>query len=208
MFSTYKMSELVDEAFCAQDANKNDERCSCYNVIMRDCENERNIPGCKESMEYVDDTLSNIPETQGPHKAVARLELMQRLYCPGRVCVGANKYKPPIMDDLRKTSPCGFSLDICVQNTEIDTAVDTEVFNECKINENFIGTDPWELEFDEDEKEDIARLAGERADRLEVKKAELEERKLVREQAEKQNKMYTYVGIAIFVLILLFLILK
>jgi hypothetical protein len=112
------------------------------------------------------------------------------------------------MDDLRKTSPCGFSLDICVQNTEIDTAVDTEVFNECKINENFIGTDPWELEFDEDEKEDIARLAGERADRLEVKRAELEERKLVREQAEKQNKMYTYVGIAIFVLILLFLILK
>jgi hypothetical protein len=159
-------------------------------------------------MDYVDDTLSNIPETRGPHKAVARLELMQRLYCPGRVCVGANKYKPPIMDDLRKTSPCGFSLDICVQNTEIDTAVDTEVFNECKINENFIGTDPWELEFDEDEKEDIARLAGERADRLEVKKAELEERKLVREQAEKQNKMYTYVGIAIFVLILLFLILK
>jgi hypothetical protein len=208
MFSIYKMSELVDEVFCAQDANKNDERCSCYNVIMRDCETERDIPGCKESMDYVEETLSNIPETNGPHKAVARLELMQRLYCPGRVCVGTNKYKPPIMDDLRKTSPCGFSLDICVQNTEIDTAVDTEVFNECKINENFIGTDPWELEFDEDEKEDIARLADERNERLAVKKLEIEENQRAREERAKQNKTYTYVGILIFILLVLFLVLK
>ena len=149
------MSELVDEAFCAQDTNKNDERCSCYNVIERDCEMERDIPGCKEAMKYVDDMISNIPDTGGPHKSVARLELMQRLYCAGRVCVGTNKYKPEIIEDLRKASPCGFNLDICVQNTEIDTAVDTEVFNECKINENFIGADPWELDFTEDEEEDI-----------------------------------------------------
>src|SRR5210317_121520 len=208
MFSIYKMSELVDEAFCAQDANKNDERCSCYNVIMRDCESERNIPGCKESMDYVEETLSNIPETKGPHKAVARLELMQRLYCPGRVCVGTNKYKPPIMNDLRVTSPCGFSLDICVQNTEIDAAVDTEVFNECKINENFIGTDPWELEFEEDEKEDVERLESERASRVEIRKAELEERKRVREEKKLQNDRLMYIGIAIFILIIMFLIIK
>jgi hypothetical protein len=112
------------------------------------------------------------------------------------------------MDDLRKTSPCGFSLDICVQNTEIDTAVDTEVFNECKINENFIGTDPWELEFDEDEKEDIARLADERNERLAVKKLEIEENQRAREERAKQNKTYTYVGILIFILLVLFLVLK
>lgn len=202
------MSTAVDEAFCAQDANKTDERCSCYNVIMRDCEDERNIPGCKESMDYVEETLSNIPETRGPHKAVARLELMQRLYCPGQVCVGQDKYKPPIMNDLRVTSPCGFSLDICVQNTEIDAAVDTEVFNECKINENFIGTDPWELEFEEDEKEDVERLESERASRVEIRKAELEERKRVREEKKLQNDRLMYIGIAVFILIIMFLIMK
>lgn len=202
------MSDLVDEAFCAQDENKNDERCSCYNVIMRDCETEREIPGCSEAMQYVEDTLAGIPETTGPHKSVARLELMQRLYCPGRVCVGANKYKPPIMDDLRKTSPCGFSLDICVQNTEIDAAVDTEVFNNCEINENFIGTDPWELEFDEDEKEEIAQLASERENRLAIKQLELEEKQREREERENTTKMYTYAGIMLFALVVLFLIFK
>jgi len=175
---------------------------------MRDCEDERNIPGCKEAMDYVEETMSNIPETQGPHKAVARLELMQRLYCPGQVCVGQDKYKPPIMNDLRVTSPCGFSLDICVQNTEIDAAVDTEVFNECKINENFIGTDPWELDFEEDEKEDVERLESERASRVEIRKAELEERKRVREEKKLQNDRLMYIGIAIFILIIMFLIIK
>ena len=58
--------------------NKMDERCSCYNVIDRDCEEEPNIPGCKEGLKYVEDTLSNIPDTGGPHKAVARLELMRK----------------------------------------------------------------------------------------------------------------------------------
>lgn len=202
------MSELVDEAFCAQEENKTDERCSCYNVIMRDCEKELEIPGCKEAMQYVEDTLAGIPYTTGPHKSVARLELMRRLYCPGRVCVGTNKYKPPIMDDLRKTSPCGFSLDICVQNTEIDAAVDTEVFNNCEINENFIGADPWEIEFDDDEKEHIAQLARERENRLELKKLELEEKQLERKERENNTKLYTYVGVIVFILAVLFLIFK
>jgi len=202
------MSTPVDEAFCSQDINKFDERCSCYNVIERDCEKEPDIPGCKEALEYVDSVVSIIPETQGPHKAVARLGLMERLYCPGRVCVGENKYKPPIIDDLRKTAPCGFNLDMCVQNTKIDTALDTEVKTECKINENFIGTDPWELEFEEDEKEDVERLESERASRVEIRKAELEERKRVREEKKLQNDRLMYIGIAIFILIIMFLIIK
>jgi hypothetical protein len=204
------MSAPVDEAFCSQDENKMDERCSCYNVMMRDCETEPDIPGCKEALKYVEDTLSNIPETRGPHKAVARLELMRRLYCPGRVCVGEDKYKPPIIDDLRKTSPCGFNIDICVQNTQIDTAVDTNVFNNCKINENFIGTDPWELDFDEDEKDEIAALAAERTTRMELKKLEIEEASKIKEEERKTNRIYIYMGgfTVILVLLLLLLLVK
>jgi len=201
------MSTQVDEAFCSQDVNKMDERCSCYNVVMRDCESDPDIPGCKESLKYVEDTLANIPETRGPHKAVARLELMQRLYCPGRVCVGTDKYKPPIMDDLRKAAPCGFSLDICVQNTQIDAAVDTEVFSECKINENFIGTDPWELDFDDDEKEEIAALAAERTTRMELKKLEIEKELQAKEEERKTNRIYIYAGgLALVIVLVIFLL--
>ena len=64
------MSELVDEVFCAQDANKNDERCSCYNVIMRDCHTARDIPGCKESLDYVEETLSNLQVRTGTQQTV------------------------------------------------------------------------------------------------------------------------------------------
>jgi hypothetical protein len=197
------MSTPVDEAFCSQDINKFDERCSCYNVIERDCEKESDIPGCKEALEYVDSVVSVIPETQGPHKAVARLGLMQRLYCPGRVCVGENKYKPPIIDDLRKTAPCGFNLDMCVQNTQIDTALDTEVKTECKINENFIGTDPWELDFEEDEKDDIERLKKQQEDRIELRKLELDAKKKENEEKQKLYKLYTYGGVGIFILLLI-----
>jgi len=80
------------------------------------------------------------------------------------------------------------------------------VFNECKINENFIGADPWELDFTEDEEEDIKRLAGERKHRLETKKLELEENKLTREALQDRNKLYTYVGIAVFILILILIL--
>jgi len=202
------MATPVDEEFCKQEANKMDERCSCYNVIERDCETETEIPGCKEALEYVNSVLDIIPETRGPHKAVARLELMERLYCPGRVCVGVNKYKPPIMDDLRKTAPCGFNLDMCVQNTKIDTALDVDVNTECKINENFIGTDPWELDFSEEEEEDIARLEEERKERLEIKRLEIEEMREAREEARKTNMAYMIIGIILLVLIVVGIVLR
>lgn len=203
------MSEIVDEAFCAQEENKTDERCSCYNTIYRDCEKDRDIPGCKEAMKYVEDTLANVPETAGPHKAVARLELMQRLYCPAKVCVGTDKYKPPIMDDLRKTSPCGFKLNICLQNTEIDTAVDTEVFSECKINENFIGTDPWELDFYDEEKGEIEELQAKKDERLAVRKQELEEKQKQRDEDSKRfNTMLAAFGVVFLIIVLLIMLRK
>ena len=201
-------SAAVSEAFCANDENKMDERCSCYNVIERDCEEDPTIPGCKEGLKYVEDTLSNIPDTGGPHKAVARLELMRRLYCPGKVCVGQDKFKPPIMDDLRKTSPCGFNLNICLQNTEVDTAVDTEVFSKCEINENFMGVDPWELDFEEDEADDIERLKQEHKDKVALRKLELEERKKDREAERQSENMYIYASLIVFTLVVLYLIFK
>lgn len=191
------MSVAVDETFCSNEDNKMDERCSCYNVIERDCEEEPGIPGCKESLEYVENVLSNIPETKGPHKAVARVELMRRLYCPGKVCVGQNKYKPPIMDDLRKTSPCGLNLNMCVQNTEIDTAIDTEVNSKCEINESFMGTDPWELDFEDDESGDIERLKQEHEDKIALRKLELEENRKQREDSRYYIKLAIYLVIAI-----------
>lgn len=202
------MSSAVSEAFCANDENKMDERCSCYNVIERNCEEDPTIPGCKEGLKYVEDTLSNIPDTGGPHKAVARLELMRRLYCPGKVCVGQDKFKPPVIDDLRKFSPCGFNLNICLQNTEVDTAVDTEVFSKCEINENFMGTDPWELDFEDDEADDIERLKQEHKDKVALRKLELEERKKDREAERQSENMYIYASLIVFTLVVLYLILK
>ncbi len=202
------MSSAVSEAYCANDENKMDERCSCYNVIERNCEEDPTIPGCKEGLKYVEDTLSNIPDTGEPHKAVARLELMRRLYCPGKVCVGQDKFKPPIMDDLRKTSPCGFNLNICLQNTEVDTAVDTEVFSKCEINENFMGVDPWELDFEEDEADDIERLKQEHKDKVALRKLELEERKKDREAERQSENMYIYASLIVFTLVVLYLIFK
>lgn len=204
MFSIYRMSSVVDETFCSDERNKMDDRCSCYNVIDRDCEEEPDIPGCKESLKYVEGVLSNIPETDGPHKAVARVELMRRLYCPGKVCVGQDKYKPPIMDDLRKTSPCGLNLNMCVQNTEIDTAVDTEVTSKCEINENFMGTDPWELDFEDDESGDIERLKQEHKDKVALRKLELEESRKQRESSRQYTNLIIYSVVAIIAILIFY----
>jgi hypothetical protein len=141
--------EVPTKEFC--ETNPMDERCSCYNVVYLDCKEHSTFPGCDKAMEWVETTLEAVPDTQGPHKAVARLELMERLYCPARVCVGANKYKPKILDDLRDYSPCSFKLDICLQDVNVGGAVDSEIFAECAQNTNFIGSDPWELEFDDTE---------------------------------------------------------
>jgi hypothetical protein len=42
-------------------------------------------------------------------------------------------------------------LDICLQDVNVGGAVDSEIFAECAQNTNFIGSDPWELEFDDAE---------------------------------------------------------
>ena len=141
--------EAPTKEFCEK--NPTDERCSCYNVVYQDCKKNITVPGCDKAMEWVETTLEAVPDTQGPHKAVARLELMERLHCPARVCVGADKYKPKILDDLRGASPCSFKLDICLQDINVGGSIDSEVFSECAQNKNFIGADPWELEFDDTE---------------------------------------------------------
>jgi hypothetical protein len=110
------------------------------------------------------------------------------------------------MDDLRKTSPCGFKLNICLQNTEIDAAIDTEVISECKINENFIGTDPWELDFYEAEKGELTQIEAERQKSLDVKKQELEEKQRQREEDSKRfNLILAAVGIMFLIVVLVIL---
>ena len=56
------------------------------------------------------------------------------------------------------------------------------------------------------QEEDIKRIAGERKHRLETKKLELEENKLTREALQDRNKLYTYAGISVFVLILILIL--
>jgi hypothetical protein len=200
------MSTAVDEAFCAVDENKLDARCSCYNVIERDCETEPDIPGCKESLEYVNSVMDTIPNTENNmQRTVAYGQLMQRLYCTNQVCAGEDKYKPPVLDELKEFTPCAFNLNMCVQNTEIDTALGTSVDSECKINENWMGVDPWELDFAEDEVEDIARLKEEHKDNITLKKLEIEEAAKQREAEQQKNNIIMYAAIGLFILIVLFL---
>lgn len=200
------MSTTVDEEFCAKEENKMDDRCSCYNVIERDCENERDIPGCKESLEYVDSVMETIPNTQNNmQRTIAYGQLMQRLYCTNQACAGDDKYKPPTLQDLKQYVPCGFNLNMCVQNTEIDSSLNTEIESECKINENWMGVDPWELDFAEDEAGDIARLKEEHKDNIQLKKLEIEEAAKQREAEEQKNNIIMYASVGVFIIIVLLL---
>ena len=78
------------------------------------------------------------------------------------------------MDDLRKTSlwieskhmfPKYRSRHSCRYRS----------FSKCEINENFMGVDPWELDFEDDESGDIERLKQEHKDKVALRKLELEE---------------------------------
>ncbi len=186
--------ESVDLDFCADDANRKDHRCSCYNVVYGFCEDQPEIPGCKEGLEYVNKQLSQIPPTPGkPHKPHAKMEFMRRLHCPGNVCVGYNKPKPAELSDLYMAAPCSFNLNMCVQNTQIDSAVgNTRALTVCEINENFLGTDPWEYEVDEDELEYQERLHWkETANVDKQREADLDARRLAVEKAKQEREFKT-----------------
>lgn len=186
--------EPVDLNFCADDENRTDHRCSCYNVVYGFCEDQPEIPGCKEGLKYVNESLSFIPPTPGkPHKSHAKLEYMRRLHCPGNVCVGYNKPKPAELADLYLSAPCSFNLNMCVQKTQIDSAVgDTRSLTVCEINENFLGTDPWEWEVDEDELEYQERLHWKETKNVEEQRqADLEARRLAVEKAKQDREFKT-----------------
>ncbi len=186
--------EPVDLNFCANDENRTDHRCSCYNVVYGFCKDQPEIPGCKEGLKYVEDSLEFIPPTPGkPHKPHAKMEYMRRLHCPGNVCVGYNKPKPAELADLYLSAPCSFNLNMCVQKTQIDSAVgNTKSLTVCEINENFLGVDPWEYEVDEDELEYQERLHWKETKNVEEQRqADLDARRLAVEKAKQDREFKT-----------------
>ena len=52
----------MSEEICS--ANPNDTRCSCYNIINRDCDANPDIPGCKESNAWRDSLVDAIPDKE------------------------------------------------------------------------------------------------------------------------------------------------
>lgn len=186
--------EPVTLDWCSKAENRMDHRCSCYNVVYGYCNDQPGIPGCKEGLEYVEESMEHIPPTPGkPHHGIARLQYMRRLHCPGNVCVGYNKPKPAELSDLYLSAPCSFNLNMCNQNTQIDSAVgDTSVLTVCEINENFMGTDPWEYEVDEDELRYQERLHWkETVDTETQRQDDLDARRLAVEKAKQDREFKT-----------------
>lgn len=186
--------EPVTQEWCSKAENRMDHRCSCYNVVYGYCDDQPGIPGCKEGLEYVEKSMEYIPPTPGkPHKGIARLQYMRRLHCPGNVCVGYNKPKPAELSDLYLSAPCSFNLNMCNQNTQIDSAVgETKALTVCEINENFMGTDPWEYEVDEDELRYQERLHWkETVDTEKQRQDDLDARRLAVEKAKQDREFKT-----------------
>ena len=109
--------------------------------------------------------IKELVEFQARNKFLIMAHNQEELKVLGRI-VASNKkvIHSEMLKEYEK------NLNICLQNTEVDTAVDTEVFSKCEINENFMGTDPWELDFEDDEADDIERLKQEHKDKVDSRK--------------------------------------
>ncbi len=79
------------------------------------------------------------------------------------------------------------------QKTQIDSAVgNTQSLTVCEINENFLGTDPWEWEVDEDELEYQDRLHWKETTRVdEQRQDDLDARRLAVEKAKQDRELKT-----------------
>jgi hypothetical protein len=71
-----------------------------------------------------------------------------------------------------------------------------------------MGTDPWELDFEDDESGDIERLKQEHQDKIALTKLELEDRKEEREAERQSENMYIYASLIVFTLVVLYLVFK
>ena len=71
-----------------------------------------------------------------------------------------------------------------------------------------MGTDPWELDFEDDESGDIERLKQEHEDKIALKKLELEENRKQREDSRYYIKLAIYLVIAIVLILASYYALK
>jgi len=122
----------MDEAGCIE--NPNDPRCSCYNVIVEDCNTKPDIPGCKEGKEWEKQILDVIPDNEkfSAQKSLAARELALRYHCTKGVC-GDDKYKPPEYEDYKQLGRCDFNLNICASDVRVGETVNSKYFRDCSI---------------------------------------------------------------------------
>lgn len=122
----------MDEAGCIE--NPNDPRCSCYNVILEDCNAKPNLPGCKEGKAWEKQILDVIPDTEkfSAQKSLAARELALRYHCTKDVC-GDDKYKPPEYEDYKQLGRCDFNLNICASDVQVGETINSKYFRDCTI---------------------------------------------------------------------------
>lgn len=128
------MSQQNPEEHCAN--NPNDNWCSCYNIINRDCEANPTIPGCKENIEWRESLIGVIPDKQefAQQKELAAREIQSRYHCDDRAC-GGDKYLPPEYYDLIAVGRCDFQLNICASEVLVGESVNSKYFRDCSIND-------------------------------------------------------------------------
>ena len=122
----------MDEAGCIE--NPNDPRCSCYNVIIEDCNAKPDLPGCKEGKAWEKQILDVIPDNDNfsAQKALAARELALRYHCTKDVC-GDDTYKPPEYEDYKQLGRCDFNLNICASDVQVGETVNSKYFRDCTI---------------------------------------------------------------------------
>ena len=67
-----------------------------------------------------------------------------------------------------------------------------------------MGTDPWELDFEDDESGDIERLKQEHKDKVALRKLELEESRKQRELSGQYKNLIIYSTVAIIAILIFY----
>jgi hypothetical protein len=127
----------IDQAGC--EANPYDIRCSCYNVLYKDCDVNTNLPGCGESNDWKSTILSLIPEGTefDSQRELASREIGFRSHCGSTVC-SEDKYRPPLYQDIERVGRCDFQLNICASEVNVGESINAKYFRDCSLNQTDI----------------------------------------------------------------------
>lgn len=129
----YKMS--IDAAGC--EANPDDPRCSCYNVVKDKCTENPDIPGCKEGNEWMNRLLEVIPDNPkfDGAKELIKIEAPERFHCKWTGACEEGKFRPEEYDDVIDLGKCWWKTNVCAADVKIGSAIDMELFKDCTITE-------------------------------------------------------------------------